>query len=254
MELIFDHTLGKQEHSDLVLCRPMAIVDTDEEHEALDHGWLALDHPVMKQEVWYQSRSTRINLDLYKPRYTKHQWDGRDIGFKIIDASEMVRLLGLPHIHEQYLKREGFSRDRTPFAHYHDRDQFVIFYVGTADNIIGFTKQKRYKWEMDHYSTIDTYDSRDLAGLESAIHANTVAVSDITLDMEIEWASMNDVSYFYMGPGYERSSLYLANFRGFEWWTGTTWSTDKRQYRRLCERDSRVERFSDLGNLSLIPD
>jgi hypothetical protein len=31
MELIFDHTLGKQEHQDLVICRPMAIVDTDEE-------------------------------------------------------------------------------------------------------------------------------------------------------------------------------------------------------------------------------
>jgi hypothetical protein len=254
MELLWDHTLGKQEHTDVVLCRPMAKVDSDEEHEALDRGWLALDHPVMNQEVWYQSRSTRIDLDRYKPRYPKHQWDGRDIGTKIIDASEMVRLLGLPHIYDQYMKRKGFSQDYTPFAHYHDRDQFMIFYVGTADNIIGFTKQKRYKWEMEHYSTIDTYDVRDLAGLESVIHANTVQVSDITLDMEIEWASMNDVSYFYMGSGYERSSLYKANFKGFEWWTGTEWSRDKKQYRRLCERDSRIDRFSDLGNLSLIPD
>ena len=47
MELIFDHTLGKQEQQDLVICRPMAIVDQDEEAEALDRGWLALDHPVM---------------------------------------------------------------------------------------------------------------------------------------------------------------------------------------------------------------
>jgi len=254
MELIFDHTLGKQEHTDVVLCRPMAMVDSDEEHEALERGWLALDHPVMNREVWYQSRSTRIDLDRYKPRYPKHQWDGRDIGLKIIDASEMVRLLGLPHIYDQYMKRKGFSQDYTPFAHYHDRDQFMLFYVGTADNIIGFTKQKRYRYEMDHYSTIDTYDSRDLAGLESVIHANTMAISDITLDMEIEWASMNDVSYFYMGSGYEKSSLYKANFRGFEWWTGTQWSTDKKQYRRLCERDSRIDSFSDLGNLSLIPD
>ena len=254
MELIFDHTLGKQEHTDVVLCRPMAIVDSDEEHEALDRGWLALDHPVMKQEVFYQSRSTRINLDLYRPRYAKHQWDGRDIGIKIIDASEMVRLLGLPGIYDDYMRRKKFSQDYTPFAHYHPRDQFMIFYVGTADNIIGFTKQKRYKYEMDHYSTIDTYDSRDLAGLESVIHANRVPVSDITLDMEIGWASTNYIRYFYMGSGYEKSSLYKANFRGFEWWTGTEWSTDKKQYRRLCERDSRIESFSDLGNLSLIPD
>ena len=37
MELIFDHSLGKQEHQDLVICRPMAMVDVDEEHEAVDH-------------------------------------------------------------------------------------------------------------------------------------------------------------------------------------------------------------------------
>ena len=254
MELIFDHTLGKQEHNDVVLCRPMAIVDSDEEHEALDRGWLALDHPVMGREVFYQSRSTRINLDLYRPRYKQHQWDGRDIGIKIIDASEMVRLLGLPNIYDDYMKRKGFSQDYTPFANYNARDQFMLFYVGTADNIIGFTKQKRYRWEEDHYSTIHTYDSRDMAGLESVIHANTVPISDITLDMEIGWASDNYVSYFYMGSGYEKSSLYKADFRGFEWWTGTEWSTDKKQYRRLCERDSRIDRFSDLGNLSLIPD
>ena len=96
MELIFDHTLGKQEHQDLVVCRPMAIVDKDEEHEALDRGWLALDHPVLKREVFYQSRSTRINLDLYRPRYKQHLYKGQEIKHKIIDATEMVKLLGLP--------------------------------------------------------------------------------------------------------------------------------------------------------------
>ena len=97
MELLFDHTLGKQEQQDLVICRPMAIVDPDEECEAIDRGWLALDHPVMGKEVFHQSRSTRIDLDLYKPRYKSHQHKGEKIGYKIIDASEMVKLLALPH-------------------------------------------------------------------------------------------------------------------------------------------------------------
>ena len=254
MELIFDHTLGKQEHQDLVICRPMAIVDVDEEHEALGGGWLALDHPVMKREVWYQSRSTRINLDLYRPRYKQHIYKGEEIGLKIIDASEMVILLGLPHIYAQYMKRKKFSQDYDPFNNYNARDQFMIFYTGSADNIIGFTKQKRYRWEDEHYSTIDTYDSMDLAGLESVIHANTVPVSDMTLDMEIQWANDNYVSYFYMGSGYEASSEYKANYKGFEWWTGTEWSTNKKQYRRLCKRDSRINNLGDLGNLSLISD
>ena len=120
--------------------------------------------------------------------------------------------------------------------------------------MVGFTKQKRYRYQEDNYSTIDSYDSHDLAGLESVIHANTIPISDMTLDMEIEWAHNNHVRYFYMGSGYENSSEYKANYRGFEWWTGTQWSTNKKQYRRLCKRDSRIETLRDLGNLSLIAD
>ena len=225
----------------------MAIVDTDEEHEALDRGWLALDHPVMDREVFYQSRSTRINLDLYRPRYKQHLYKGQEIGLKIIDASDMVRLLGLPHIYSQYMKRKKFTQDYDPFTHYHARDQFMIFYTGSADNIIGFTKQKRYRWEDEHYSTIDSYDSKDLHGLESVIHANTVPISDITLDMEISWAQDNYVRYLYMGSGYEKSSEYKANYRGFEWWTGTEWSTNKKQYRALCRRDSRMDSLMDVA-------
>ena len=254
MELLFDHTLGKQEQQDLVICKPMAIVDQDEESEALDRGWLALDQPVMDREVFYQSRSTRIDVDKYKPRYRRHTHDGQEIGYKVIDASEMVKLLSLPMIYKQYMKRKNFGADYDPFAHYHARDQFMVFYLGTADNIVGFTKQKKYRYQEDNYSTIDSYDSRDLAGLESVVHANTIPISDITLDLEIEWASNNFVRYFYMGSGYEQSSEYKANYAGFQWWTGTRWSTDKRQYRKLCRRDSRIETLKDVGNLSLIPD
>ena len=254
MELLFDHSLGKQEQQDLVICRPMAIVEHDEEEEALDAGWLALDHPVADREVFYQSRSTRINLDLYRPRYKRHEYNGQDIGIKVIDASEMVKLLGLPHIYRQYMERKNFGVDYDPFTHYHPRDQFMIFYLGTADNIVGFTKQKKYRYPEENYSTIDSYDSKDLAGIESVIHANTIPISDITLDLEIDWAQNNYVAYFYMGSGYETSSEYKANYRGFEWWTGTEWSTNKKQYRRLCRRDSRIETLKDLGNLSLIED
>ena len=254
MELIFDHTLGKQEQQDLVICKPMAIVDQDEEAEALDRGWLGLDYPVTDREVFYQSRSTRINIDLYKPRYKRHEYDGQELGIKVIDASEMVKLLSLPYIYKQYMKRKQFGADYDPFAHYHKRDQFMIFYLGTADNIVGFTKQKRYRYQESNYHTIDDFDSQDLAGLESVIHANTVPISDITLDMEIDWAQNNYVRYFYMGSGYELSSEYKANYKGFEWWTGTEWSTNKKQYRKLCRRDSKIESLRDLGNLSLIAD
>ena len=74
------------------------------------------------------------------------------------------------------------------------------------------------------------------------------------LELELQWASAEGIPYFYMGSGYEQSSEYKAKWRGFQWWTGIEWSTNKRQYRRLCRRDSRLTNFSALGNLSLIPD
>jgi hypothetical protein len=57
-----------------------------------------------------------------------------------------------------------------------------------------------------------------------------------------------------MGSGYEKSSEYKAKYKGFEWWTGTEWSTNKKLYKRLCRRDSKLDGFIGLGNLSLIPD
>jgi hypothetical protein len=82
-----------------------------------------------------------------------------------------------------------------------------------------------------------------------------VPVSDITLDLELQWAYNNHVGYFYMGSGYERSSEYKANYVGFQWWTGTEWSTSKKQYKKLCRRDSRIETLQDVAKCqSLIRD
>ena len=46
----------------------------------------------------------------------------------------------------------------------------------------------------------------------------------------------------------EKSSIYKSQWKGFEWWTGTRWSRSKREYVRLCERDSKLRSISDLGD------
>ena len=96
MKLIFDHTLGKQENQDLVICKPLAEVMEEEENEAVETGWLALDYPFKGQEVYYQSRSTRIDLDKFKPRFKSHKLNGKQLLVKEIEANEMVKLVGLP--------------------------------------------------------------------------------------------------------------------------------------------------------------
>ena len=255
MQFIWDHTFGKQENMDLVVCRPMAIFDGHDEAEGIDNGWLALDAPVGGREVFYQSRSTRINMDKFRPRFNDHTWRGRKIHVKVIEATEMVKLLGLQDIYNRYMDRKKFKADYDPFGHYHARDQFMIFYTGTSDNIIGFTKQKKYRYQEDYTGpTIDDlHGFHMLAGLESCIHANTIPISAISMDLEMMWAAEHNVGYYYMGSGYEQSSEYKASWRGFEWWTGTQWSTNKKQFKRLCKRDSKITDFSGLGSLSLIP-
>ena len=254
MQLIFDHTFGKQEKQDLVVCRPMALVDHTEEEEALEQGWLALDHPINGKEVFYQSRSTRVWMDEYRPRFKRPQYKGADIGYKIIDASEMVKLLSLPHLYKKYLARKGFPNLYDPFENYHARDQFMIFYIESADNIVGFTKQKRYSYGDDHNVDIGAIGTMQCSGVESLVHANTIPIGAQSLDIEMMWACDNRIPYYYLGSGYESSSEYKCSWRGFQWWNGMKWSTNRRQYRRLCKRDSRITEFSSLGNLSLIED
>ena len=72
MELLFDHTHGKQQDQDIVICRPMAVVDEDESMEALDTGWLAWIIP------WAISRKcgTRAVAHVSTCRSTGHATNG----------------------------------------------------------------------------------------------------------------------------------------------------------------------------------
>ena len=61
-----------------------------------------------------------------------------------------------------------------------------------------------------------------------------------SLRHEISWAKESGYEYFYMGSGYEKNSIYKSDIDGFEWWTGSEWSTDRDEYIYLCKRDSKI--------------
>ena len=264
MKLIFDHTLGKQEQQDLVICNPLAEVMEEEENEAVDTGWLALDYPINDKEVYYQSRSTRINLDKFKPRFSSHKLNGKNLKVKEIEANEMIKLVGLPKIYRDYMKRKKFTKDYNPFKHFHGRDSFLIFYTEAVDKIVAFTKLKKYHYQEDAMNKFGGY-TRQLgdpnedtatwwAGYESVIHCNTEPISQLTLDIELKWAKEHRAAYFYMGSGYEISSQYKSKWNGFQWWTGTKWSSSKKLYQKLCRSDSRIKSLPDVSKIpSLLP-
>ena len=52
-----------------------------------------------------------------------------------------------------------------------------------------------------------------------------------------------------MGAGYEISSQYKSKWNGFEWWTGTKWSTSKKLYQKLCRSDSKIQSLQDVSKI-----
>ena len=260
MKLIFDHILGKQEKQDLIICNPLAEIGEEEEHEAVDTGWLALDYPINEKEVFYQCRSTRINLDCYKQRFKSHKLHGKQLKIKELEANEMIKLVGLPKIYRNFMRRKGFTEDYNPFNHMHCRDSFLIFYTDTVDKIIAFTKLKKYHYQEDAFTGMVHADPNNQdtamfwAGYESVIHCNLDPISQLTLDIELQWAKEHRAAYFYMGAGYETSSQYKSKWVGFEWWTGTKWSKSKKLYQKLCRSDSRIKSLQDVSMIpSLVP-
>jgi len=259
MLLIWNHSFGRQEQQDLVVCRPYAIPESYEEMEMLEDGWLALDRPLLYegryQECFYQSRSTRLNLKKYRASASQPQWQGKTIQMmEIRPEQQNIEMTGLRAVYQKYLKRSGFTDLYDPFQHVSDRDAFLIYYLTDVTNIIGFSKIKRY-WYQEELLSYN--NRRDIVNampdqcyaIESVLHCNTVPISKLTVDMEAKWAKKKGIHELYLGSGYERSSIYKSSYRGFQWWTGTEWSSNKKKYVQLCQRDSTLKKITDLANL-----
>jgi hypothetical protein len=260
MILLWNHSHGKHERQDLVVCHPLAIPESWEESEMIENGWLALDRPVYVegrwQEVFYQSRSTRFRL---RKHHTPHNqkpllYKGKTIQMmEIVPEKNFLRWTGLQKVYDTYLKRTGFRNKQNPLTHISERDTFILYYIDEITNLIGFTKIKRYWYQEELLSLNHTIRNReqikdDCMAIESVIHANTVPIAKTVLEMELAWAKRKNASYFYMGSGYERSSIYRSTMPGFQWWTGVTWSSSCKQYQKLCERDSKTKIIRDIKN------
>ena len=260
MELIFNHRFGKVEQQSLIVCDVLALPDPhqDDEVDLLDSGWLALDRPHhahgADREVFYQCRSTRIDLERTQRRFAQHDVDGQKLEMKEIFPRhrEDTVWTGMHQLYDQYIKRKRFRDLYDPFEHIGQRDSFLVFYIGDVNELLGFTKIKRYHYDHNYYHDAIMPDWREdhqePYAIESVMHCNNQPISQLTMDMEILWAQEQGMSYYYAGAGYEKSSRYKSAWKGFEWWTGTRWSRGKREYKRLCERDSELRSIQDLGS------
>lgn len=224
MRLIFDHTMGfgKMQHETMLYFPFGAVFEKSERGEALDNGWFPLT-----DNLWFQTRSTRINLAQYKPSKKIFKISKKIKYYPDVNMTEDKKNR-LQEIYTKYLEYKGFT-DRTltiddMIANSHGH----IYYV-YENKIIAFTF---YKIIEDKYLSVEfAWD-----------YVNPkLCMGHTTLYFEHLLAKIKKCNYIYLSSGYETCSIYKSEYPGFEWWKGYEWSDDVEHYKRLCIADEQVQ-------------
>lgn len=214
---------GKQNKCDVIINDITAYeVHASEEAIALEKGF-ALDLDSSK-ESWYFSRNTRINLDFCEynpmPEYTYE-----------ITATMPESYY---EIYQKYLDKKGFK----DLYKVDEHPRFKYFVYKHVNEIVAVSVLLQYVDAIESHLFIWDYETPSLKiGINSLFN-------------EMAWAKDNGYHYLYTGSGYEKSSIYKADFKGFEWFTGMEWSRDAKLFKELCTRDSAVNTLEGISNMT----
>lgn len=214
MQIIFSHKFGTHSKSQIIYSEPELIDVKPEEHdECLNNGWLAT--AINGQPKWYQSRSTRVRLNQANYSYYD-EWE-------ILDNPDREIL---DRMYTRFCQHKNYTK-------YFEINEYLPW-----DTIMGYYQESKFTayTKLRHYSK----DS-----LESVLFVWDYKNPDThlglrSLEHEHCWAEARGYKYLYLGPGYEKNSIYKCSIPGFEWWTGSCWSSDLDHYVWLCRRDSRL--------------
>jgi hypothetical protein len=242
MNIYFKHYCGAITEYDYLFYDCMAKVPLEDEHQALNEGWLPDDYLIPKNEFkshWYQARQTRINLNNFQETKStkKCRKKCRDVVVKPVPAKDIDSKI-VNQIFDKYINYRGFKGwDLSLLTKLEtDRKFFLMYYLG--DTPIAFTFLRNVG-SNDVFSTQFAWDYEN-PKLYLGKYANLA---------EIDYCIENNKNYMYLGLGYEKCCIYKSNYAGFEFWTGEEWSNDTEHYKFLCERDSKIEKTKDLEKI-----
>jgi arginyl-tRNA--protein-N-Asp/Glu arginylyltransferase len=240
VNIYFDHICGQQQDSDFLHMLVSATFEESEHQYALDNGWSPsniwysqnTNFKKLNSTIWYQSRQSRINLEKYQEtaRERKVRKKAKNTAYKIVkfDFSKMYSI----YAKYMYAKNFGDMLDSKAFAESYDQDNLIfIMYGEVAVSIL----------EIVGDSLIAHQFIWDYA--ESGLGLGTYATY-----IEIELAKTLGLKYLYLGPSYENSALYKANYSGFEFWTGRRWSDESEVYKQLLAKDEELDTIKKINN------
>jgi arginyl-tRNA--protein-N-Asp/Glu arginylyltransferase len=223
MKMKFNHNFGHQEQGEFFHFGCELIDVTPEEYNAaLEMGFL---QTIRNNQVqWYQSRSTRVLTSV--------------TNYKVIDTATLLedpspsQFTEMDHIYTSYCYYKKFKK-YFEVGQRLTSDRFIAYYQD--ENFVAWTKMRHYT-DQAIETCLFVWDYSQ----------PQTRLGNRSLEHEIAWAKQEGYEYVYLGPGYERSSLYKADIHGFEWWNGDVWSADADHYRWLCKREAKVKLPSDL--------
>ena len=224
MKLYFNHEMGfgKMMHETMLYYPFGATFEPHERSNALETGWFPINNL-----MWFQSRSTRINLHKYYPS-AKISKLSKNIKYYPDVNMTPLKKARLQEIYNKYVEHKGFRDlsltidDMIANSHGH------IYY--THNNVIvAFTF---YKIIGSNYLSVEfawDYENPKLS------------LGHVSLYLESLFARTQRCRYMYLSAGYEKCSLYKADYPGFQWWKGYEWSDDVDKFKSLCYTDEEVK-------------
>jgi len=212
---------GKMQHETMLYYPFGATFEPHERTHALESGWFPINNV-----MWFQSRSTRLDLQKYKPSKKILKLSKRIKYYPDVNMTPDKKAR-LQNIYNKYISYKGFQDlsltidDMIANSHGH------IYYV--YDNrIIGFSF---YKIISSNYLSIEfawDYENPKLSLGHTSIYFESL------------FAKSQRCKYMYLSAGYEKCSLYKADYLGFQWWKGYEWSEDVDKFKQLCYIDEKV--------------
>jgi hypothetical protein len=213
-----EHFFSLQENHNIELVKVQLDSAGLDEKEALENGWL------LSAGKWYQCRSVRLDLS----KFTTERYP-----FEVEFTKE--RLGYILDIYNKYIEYKGYRSIDSDIVYEDDRTEYLI--LKDDGRPVAFTK-------FQHYAK----------GLESMVnawnfHKPKLALGKKMISYEADYAVSLGLDHIYIGEGCEIGSIYKADLPGFEWWTGSEWSTDKDQYKNLCIRESNIKTIYELADI-----
>ena len=222
MRIILDQMYGRQDCIDLHLTKIKLDLEGSRELEALENGWAIFN------DVWYLSRSTRINLESYtkQPKLI--------VGYTFNFSEERAASLEIKEVYKKFIDYKSFTELYDLDT---DIDRTSWLLVRKDQELCAFTKFNMYDGGIE--SNLSAWDYSE----------PKKSISKKLIDYEAQVAIAKGYKYLYFGPGCGACCKYKSLIRGFEWWDGMNWSTDKELYNELCDRDESVVTLEDLSKI-----